>query len=177
MACRFESGLRHQRNKGFGMNSRSLFIYTQQKTPRYAWEFKKGEAVEVMTKKLSFAYNRSVTVFEKHAKESDSSGSQPRTYQMELPISYRMGTKVQTKNHLWKISKRNWGDHPKTVQLQGHRDRRGKRVYRPHTHVPKDTAQIQRSTNNGVSQGKEFTDDFRAIPKFEIQIRQSAFLV
>ena len=40
------------------------FCYAQQKTPRYAWEFKSGEAVVVMTKRLSFAYNRSVSAFE-----------------------------------------------------------------------------------------------------------------
>jgi hypothetical protein len=37
----------------------------------------------------------------------------------------------------------------------------------------KDTAQVQRSTDNGLSQGKELAYDIRAISKLKVQIRKT----
>lgn len=50
-------------------------------------------------------------------------------------------------------------------------------MYRPHPHVPEDTTQIQRSTDNGISQGEEFVDAVREIPESEVQVWEPHILV
>jgi hypothetical protein len=77
---------------------------------------------------------------------------------VELQIPYCVGTKISQKDHIWAVPAGNRKNTPKIVRVQRNRNSRSKCMCRPHTYVREDSTQIQRSTDNGISQGKEFAN-------------------
>ena len=65
------------------------------------------------------------------------------THDMEMQISYRVCTKVPTKDHLWKDKERDREDTTDAMRKERGRDHRSRGVSRPYTHAGEHTAEIQ----------------------------------
>jgi len=50
-------------------------------------------------------------------------------------------------------------------------------MQRPCAYVDKNTANVQRVVNNGISEGKEFSNDIRPAHRLKVQVWQQSFLV
>ena len=59
---------------------------------------------------------------------------------MEMQISYRVCTKVPTKDHLWKDKERDREDTTDAMRKERGRDHRSRGVSRPYTHAGEHTA-------------------------------------
>lgn len=81
---------------------------------------------------------------------------------------------IQHKKLLEMASK---ADVTKVMRIQRHRNYRSRGVQRSYPYARINPAEIQYSTDNGVSKRKEQFNDLREVCKSQVQIWQQAFLV
>ena len=94
-----------------------------------------------------------------------------------MQVSSGVCTKVQKVDHIWEDQVGCGTDTEHAVQEERDRNHRSGVLQRSCAYAGKDTAQVQRVGDHGVSEREKLADDIRAARKPKVQIWEPSFLV